>query len=138
MTLSGGNLYVSYEGPANGQGTTLGYVGEYSATTGDPVSSGSSQLVSVGPSYYIGAVAVSGNDLYVAYTNLADTEGYIGEYNATTGQVISTSSATLISGTNDPGLDGIVFAVPEPSIPASLALGTAALLGWRRQRRFAK
>ena len=86
--------------------------------------------------YSAGPLAILGNTLYAAYTNYntvtgMSTDGFIGEYNATLGTTIN---AAFISGTNDPGINGIVFAVPEPSSTVALMLGAVALLGRRRGR----
>jgi hypothetical protein len=126
IAISGNNLYV---GNDESGVTGVGSIGEYNATTGAAIHNTLVSVPGFGPSQQLSlAIAVSGNDLYVANQG----SGTIGEYDATTGAPIG--SGTLVSGLNtsldEPGAIG-VEPVPEPATWATLGGGLGSLLVWR-------
>jgi len=88
IAVSGGNIYDA--------GIEADQIYVYNDTTGATVGAG----VSIPGNYYLKAIAIDGNDLFVLSTDEYDIDGHIGEYNLTTGAAINTS---LVSNLESPG-----------------------------------
>jgi hypothetical protein len=95
MAISGNNLYVGHYVP-----NIEGYVAEYNATTGSPTSENPEGILLWGHFSPV-SMAVSGNILYVLGVGPVTpyaAGGWVSEYNATTGAVIT---GTLVGGFSD-------------------------------------